>query len=85
MEHLQKFLFYSCQNYSRSRSQSDIPTCVRYGDLCFGRAKIHAQFRMDEMKRKDADELKGTEVKIIRVLNRQIQIDRDMKNNPYFC
>ena len=74
-----------CQNYSRSRSRIDIPTCIRYADLCCGRSRIHAKFTMSQLvKQPDGGDDKSDDF-IIRHLNSNVQMDRNIKNGLYFC
>ena len=81
---MQKVAYYSCQNYSRSRARIDIPTCIRYADLCCGRAKVHAKYTMAELER-NQDGNKNSDDAIIRSLNSHVQLTRDVKNGLYYC
>lgn len=81
-EQLAKLTYYCCQNYSRSMAKIDIPTCIRYADLCGGRSKIHAQFELGELNKKDKS---ANEETIIRRLNSHVQMDRKMKTLLYYC
>lgn len=84
MDQLQDLTFYACQNYARSRTRIDIPTAIRYADLCASRTQLLLKEEMKEMT-VSPDKILKSPHSIIRQLDGKVQQERGVKSRLYFC
>lgn len=86
MEQLQHLTYYACLNYGRSKTRIDIPTAIRYADLCANRTLLLAK---EELKNivtaSPSSRMLKNEESIIRTLNDKVQHEREDKSRLYFC